>query len=102
MCHPEAGEENNFFLYGGVTSEPNNGLAKLEIFTNHECKWDIVYPQYVCEGRRIVGRNGFSSVYFNKQYYFIFGCMIYDRERKSRDCLDEVVVLNPTTMEIDI
>ena len=31
------------FLYGGVASEPLNGIAKLKVFgpESNECKWDI-------------------------------------------------------------
>lgn len=95
-------EQNSFLLYGGVSSEPMNGLASLNIYNNTTCKWDLVYPQYACEESKVVGRYGFRSVYYNKKMYMIFGCQVYDKGRKERMCLNEIIIYNPFSKEIDI
>jgi len=49
----------DFYLYGGVASEPMNGIAKLTITGYTSCKWDIVFPNYKCDASKLKGRYGF-------------------------------------------
>lgn len=93
-------ENDQFILYGGVAAEPLNGIAKLETYGTTDCKWDLITGiEYkgLSEGNRFVGRYGFNSVYFNRRMFFIFGCMLFDKERGERPCLNEIVILDPTT-----
>jgi len=33
---------NIFYLFGGVNSEPMDGIAKLSVYGSTDCKWEII------------------------------------------------------------
>lgn len=51
-------------LYGGVAQEPLNGIAKLSVYSNTDCKWEIIFPNYICDGEKLKGRYGFQGVLY--------------------------------------
>jgi len=54
-----------FYLYGGVASEPMQGIAKLiTVAGSPECAWNILTEvnkslKYLCDGDKLGGRYGF-------------------------------------------
>lgn len=95
-------EMNTCILYGGVAQEPLNGIAQLAVYGNTDCKWDIIFPQYKCDSSKLVGRYGFQGLYYDKKLFFIFGCVIYNKQRKERTCLNEIVIYDPYTNELNV
>ena len=51
-----------------------NGLAKLNVFSATECKWEILFPTYRDKDSKFKGRYGFEGVTYNNKIYFFFGC----------------------------
>jgi hypothetical protein len=65
---------NQCYLYGGVAAEPLNGIAKLAVNGTTDCKWDIVFPNYIGNAEKIIGRYGFKGIYYNGKIFFVCGC----------------------------
>lgn len=93
---------NDFILYGGVAQEPLKGVAKLSIFGNTDCKWDINLTEYACDSEKLKGRYGFHGVYFNNKIFYFFGCEIYNKQLQERTCLNEIVIYDPYQNEINV
>ena len=95
-------ESNQIYLFGGVAQEPMNGMAKLMLFGNTDCKWDIVFPHYKTDQSKIKGRYGFHGTYYNGKLYFFFGCQVFDKMRKERTCLNQIVIYDPFHNDIEM
>ena len=53
---------NTAILYGGVASEPLNGIAKVFCYGPTDCKWDIILLKYDCDADKLLGRYGFKGL----------------------------------------
>ena len=93
---------NQCYLYGGVAAEPLNGIAKLAVNGTTDCKWDIVFPNYIGNAEKIIGRYGFKGIYYNGKIFFVCGCQVFDKMRKERLCLNEIVIYDPYNNEMTL
>ena len=41
-------------------------------------------------------------MFYNKKMYWIFGCVIYNKQRKERTCLNEIVIFDPYSKEMNV
>jgi hypothetical protein len=60
-----------------------------------QAKWDIVFPSYLNEQNKFKGRYGFEGHFYNGRIFYFFGCQIFDKMRKERTCLNQIVIYDP-------
>ena len=82
-----------------------DGIAELSV-TGANCKWAIIetkkHDALTAGNEKIKGRYGFQGCYYNSKIYFFFGCQIFDKLKKERTCLNEIVIFDPCSHEISL
>ena len=95
-------DTNKFYLYGGVAQEPLNGIAKLTVNSHTDCKWEIINPNYIDKAQFLKGRFGFNGTFYDGKFYFLFGCQMYDKMLQERTCLNEIVIFDPYSNDLEV